>query len=105
MGDCAQTPWHGEQGALPARAQVAHQQASFLLPEMEQRIKGGQRQARIFRFRDYGSLVSVGHSKGVGSLMGVLSGKSWFVEGLLAVLLYMSLPLGTEEGLVGKEWV
>src|SRR3546814_13907825 len=79
MGDCAQTPWHGEQGALPARAQVAHQQASFLLPEMEQRIKGGQRQERIFRFRDYGSLVSVGHSNGVGSLMGGLSGKSWFV--------------------------
>src|SRR3546814_5883123 len=51
MGDCAQTPWHGEQGALPARAQVAHQQASFLLPEMEQRIKGGKRQERIFRFR------------------------------------------------------
>src|SRR3546814_17061965 len=60
---------------------------------MEQRIKGGQRQERIFRFRDYGSLVSVGHSKGVGSLMGVLSGKSWFVEGLLARLMYMSLHL------------
>src|SRR3546814_14345364 len=63
MGDCAQTPWHGEQGALPARAPVAHQQASFLLPELAQRLKGGQRQERIFPFRDYGSLVSVGHSK------------------------------------------
>src|SRR3546814_11439298 len=60
MGDCAQTPWHGEQGALPARAQVAHQQASFLLPEMEQRIKGGQRQERIFRFRDRSEARRVG---------------------------------------------
>jgi NADH dehydrogenase len=93
MGDCAQAPWHGEQGALPARAQVAHQQASFLMAEMEQRIRGGHGQKRIFRFRDYGSLVSVGHSKGVGSLMGVLSGKNWFVEGLLARLMYMSLHL------------
>ncbi|UYO95372.1 NAD(P)/FAD-dependent oxidoreductase [Pollutimonas sp. M17] len=96
LGDCAQAPWHGHEGrqALPARAQVAHQQAGFLLSAMEQRIKGGADSGqRVFRFRDYGSLVSVGHSRGVGSLMGVLSGKSWFVEGLLARLMYMSLHL------------
>src|SRR5690606_2058907 len=91
LGDCAQAPWLGEDRPLPARAQVAHQQASFLLDTMRDRIKGQQPQAREFRFRDYGSLVSVGHSRGVGSLMGVLSGKSWFVEGWLARLMYMSL--------------
>ncbi len=96
LGDCAQAPWHGAEGqqALPARAQVAHQQADFLLAAMAKRIKGGDDAGeRPFRFRDYGSLVSVGHSRGVGSLMGVLSGKNWFVEGLLARLMYMSLHL------------
>ncbi|MFW7341414.1 NAD(P)/FAD-dependent oxidoreductase [Pollutimonas sp. H1-120] len=96
MGDCAQAPWHGSeaQQALPARAQVAHQQADFLLAAMAKRIRGGADAGeRTFRFRDYGSLVSVGHSRGVGSLMGVLSGKNWFVEGLLARLMYMSLHL------------
>src|SRR5690606_37230112 len=73
--------------------QVAHQQASFLMQTMRERIKGQEVTQRTFRFRDYGSLVSVGHSRGVGSLMGVLSGKSWFVEGMLARLMYMSLHL------------
>ncbi len=93
LGDCAQAPWIGEDRPLPARAQVAHQQASFLLDTMHERIMGRQPRDRQFQFRDYGSLVSVGHSRGVGNLMGVLSGKSWFVEGLLARLMYMSLHL------------
>ncbi len=94
FGDCAQAPWVGTERHLPARAQVAHQQADFLLETMAKRIRG-ERPAgtREFRFRDYGSLVSVGHSRGVGSLMGVLSGKNWFVEGMLARLMYMSLHL------------
>lgn len=93
MGDCAQTPWGAEGQFLPARAQVAHQQADFLLPIMAARMQGKEIGNRSFRFKDYGSLVSVGHSRGVGSLMGVLQGKSWFVEGLLARLMYMSLHL------------
>jgi NADH dehydrogenase len=52
-----------------------------------------QRARPRFHFKDYGSLVSVGHSRGVGSLMGVLSGKNWFVEGMLARLMYMSLHI------------
>ncbi len=93
LGDCAQAPWLGEDHPLPARAQVAHQQAGFLMDTLRARINGEDPGTREFRFRDYGSLVSVGHSRGVGSLMGVLSGKSWFVEGLLARLMYMSLHL------------
>jgi NADH:ubiquinone reductase (H+-translocating) len=108
MGDCAQAPWLGEDRPVPARAQVAHQQASFLLATLAQRIGGSEetgsaqvdnglaaRQGarRRFHFKDYGSLVSVGHSRGVGSLMGVLSGKNWFVEGMLARLMYMSLHI------------
>jgi NADH dehydrogenase len=93
MGDCAQANWKNEDRYLPARAQVAHQQADFLVPIMAQRIAGADPGPRAFKFRDYGSLVSVGHNRGVGTLMGVLSGKSWFVEGLVARFMYMSLHL------------
>lgn len=93
LGDCAQAVWQGQEGFLPARAQVAHQQAKFLLKTLPRRLRGQAVEPRAFTFSDYGSLVSVGHHRGVGSLMGVLSGKSWFVEGLLARLMYMSLHL------------
>ncbi len=93
LGDCAQVPWNSNDRYLPARAQVAHQQANYLLPFMAARIRGRQIATTPFVFRDYGSLVSVGHNRGVGNLMGVLSGKSWFVEGLLARWMYMSLHL------------
>src|SRR5690606_22801374 len=93
MGDCAQAPSETEGQSLPAKAQVAHQQARFVSDVRRARITGTREPARAFRFRDYGALVSVGHSEGVGSLMGVLSGKNWFVEGLLARLMYMSLHL------------
>lgn len=93
MGDCAQAPSGRAAGFLPARAQVAHQQAKFLRPIIADVIAGRAIGNREFKFRDYGSLVSVGHDRGVGSLMGVLSGRSWFVQGLLARLMYMSLHL------------
>ncbi|WP_394059838.1 NAD(P)/FAD-dependent oxidoreductase [Alcaligenes sp. WGS1538] len=94
MGDCAQVPWgEGEGRFLPARAQVAHQQASYLCKRLAALIQGKTVDEDPFVFKDYGSLVSVGHSRGVGSLMGVLSGKSWFVKGLLARVMYMSLHL------------
>jgi len=96
LGDCAQAPWVGEDRPLPARAQVAHQQASFLLDTLEQRIAGKASRdgaTQQFHFKDYGSLVSVGHNRGIGSLMGVLSGRNWFVEGMLARLMYMSLHI------------
>lgn len=93
MGDCAQAPWPAQGGQLPARAQVAHQQAQYLHGVLAARIRGTALPDEVFRFKDYGSLVSVGHNRGVGNLMGVLAGKSWFVEGLLARMMYMSLHL------------
>lgn len=100
MGDCAQVEW--EDGRfLPARAQVAHQQADYLLTELAARINGTATGGKPFVFKDYGSLVSVGHNKGVGSLMGVLTGKSFFVEGLLARLMYMSLHLMHHMAILG----
>jgi NADH dehydrogenase len=44
-----------------------------------------------FRYRDFGSLVSLGEYSTIGSLMGFLSGKSYRVEGWFARLMYLSL--------------
>jgi NADH dehydrogenase len=93
FGDCAQAAWGSHDAFLPARAQVAHQQSSFLYPLLAQRIQGQAITSRPFAYRDYGSLISIGHRRVVGSLMGVLTGKGLFVEGLFARLMYMSLHL------------
>src|SRR6516162_2872375 len=42
-------------------------------------------------YRDFGSLVSLGEYSTVGSLMGKLVGRSFFVEGYFARLMYVSL--------------
>ena len=89
IGDCAACPGPGPGGFLPPRAQAAHQQASHVLAQIGRRLKGQPLQP--FRYRDFGSLVSLGHYSTVGSLMGVLVGKSLMVEGYFARLMYRSL--------------
>lgn len=101
LGDCAEAPWYGESKALPAKAQVAHQQAIYLQKVLRARVTGRSQPEQPFRFRDYGSLVSVGHAEGVGSLMGVLSDKNLFVEGMLARFMYMSLHLRHHMAVLG----
>jgi len=92
LGDCAACPWPeaGREGAiLPPRAQVARQQAAMLVRTVDARLRG--RPLPTFRFRDYGSLVSLGELSAVGTLMGRLIGRSLFVQGLIARLMYASL--------------
>jgi NADH:ubiquinone reductase (H+-translocating) len=101
LGDCAQAPWTAQSKFVPARAQAAHQQASYLFKKLTARIKGRPSAHRPFDYQDRGSLVSVGQAEGVGSLMGVLSGKSLFVEGQLARLIYMSLHLMHHQAVIG----
>jgi NADH dehydrogenase len=88
IGDCAAAPWGSSGKTVPARAQAAHQQASYLAPALSARIQGEPEMQRGFEFRDLGSLVSIGHAEGVGSLMGVLSGRKLLVEGWIARLMY-----------------
>ena len=90
LGDCAACPWEGHRDNVPPRAQAAHQQASFLLKALNKRLQG-QTNLPKFRYRDYGSLVNLGHYSTVGNLMGALSGGSLFVEGLIARFMYQSL--------------
>jgi NADH:ubiquinone reductase (H+-translocating) len=45
----------------------------------------------IFRFRDFGSLVSLGELSAVGNLMGRLIGGNLLIQGMIARWMYVSL--------------
>jgi NADH dehydrogenase len=90
IGDCAAAPWVGREGVtVPPRAQAAHQQASHLVAQMRRRLDG--RPLKPWRYRDFGSLVSLGEYSTVGNLMGALVGGNLWVEGLFARAMYRSL--------------
>jgi NADH dehydrogenase len=87
LGDCAACPWRG--GTVPPRAQAAHQQALHLYRQIRRRLAGKPLQE--YRYRDFGSLVSLGKFGTVGNMIGGLTGRSFMVEGALARLMYVSL--------------
>ncbi|MCE2721742.1 MAG: NAD(P)/FAD-dependent oxidoreductase [Burkholderiales bacterium] len=88
LGDCAACPW--QQGRnVPPRAQSAHQQASHMLKTIKRRLAGEM--PLRFQYRDFGSLVSLGTSESVGTLMGFVSRGSLRVEGFVAKMFYISL--------------
>lgn len=89
FGDCAYLVPEGADAPIPPRAQAAHQEASHLYTEIQRRLKGEA--LRPFVYKDFGSLVSLGDYSTVGSLMGFVVGKSFFIEGLFARLMYRSL--------------
>jgi NADH dehydrogenase len=89
LGDCAACPWEGHQGNVPPRAQAAHQQATHLARTIERRLRGEPPEP--WRYRDFGSLVSLGDYEAVGTLMGFVSGPSIRVEGWFARMMYVSL--------------
>jgi NADH dehydrogenase len=90
LGDCAAAPWLGREGTVvPPRAQAAHQQASHLVVQLRHRLEG--RPLQPWRYRDFGSLVSLGEFSTVGNLMGSLSGGSLWLEGWFARMMYLSL--------------
>ena len=89
IGDCAACPRRGFAQPVPPRAQAAHQMASHMVRQVERLLAGAPPEP--FRYRDFGSLVSLGEYSAVGSLMGFLVGKSMFIEGYFARLMYRSL--------------
>jgi NADH dehydrogenase len=99
MGDCAAAPWKDGR-TIPARAQAAHQQADYLAKVLTARL-AERRHDQPFVYRDFGSLVSLGENRGVGSLMGGLGGPNFFVEGLIAKWIYMSLHLAHHRAILG----
>jgi NADH:ubiquinone reductase (H+-translocating) len=99
LGDCAACPWENGRN-IPARAQAAHQQASYLAKVLLARLREGHVD-KPFVYRDFGSLVSLGEGRGVGTLMGGLAGKNFFVEGLIAKWMYISLHLMHHQAILG----
>jgi NADH dehydrogenase len=93
IGDCAACAWplaHGGTGGLvPPRAQAAHQQASHVAAQIRRRLAG--KPLKDYRYRDFGSLVSLGEYSTVGNMMGGLIGGSLMIEGAFARVMYVSL--------------
>jgi NADH dehydrogenase len=93
IGDCAQCAWPeangGKGGFVPPRAQAAHQQASHMAAQIKRRMAG--QPLKPYRYRDFGSLVSLGEFSTVGNMMGGLIGGSLMVEGWFARIMYVSL--------------
>ncbi len=88
LGDCAACAWKDDR-SVPPRAQSAHQQASHLVTTIKRRMAG--KSPTDFRYRDFGSLVSLGNYQSVGTLMGFVAKGSVRVEGLVAKMFYISL--------------
>lgn len=93
LGDCAACPCPDEEGGrggiVPPRAQAAHQQASHLFEQIKRRLSN--KSLRPYRYKDFGSLVSLGKFSTVGNMMGGLIGKNLMIEGYFAKLMYLSL--------------
>ncbi len=99
IGDCAACPRPGEATPIPPRAQAAHQMASHMLLQIDRRLKG--KPLEPFRYRDFGSLVSLGKFSTVGNLMGFVVGRGLFIEGFFARMMYRSLYKMHEAALHG----
>ncbi|QJR10221.1 NADH dehydrogenase [Usitatibacter rugosus] len=88
IGDCAAAPWT-EGKTVPPRAQAAHQQSSHLVKTIKRRLAG--KASQPYHYRDFGSLISLGHYDTIGQLMGFAGGGRMRVEGYLAKLFYVAL--------------
>lgn len=86
MGDCSACPQDDGKTTVPPRAQSAHQQATTLAQSLARMLDG--KSLLEFTYKDYGSLVSLGHYSTVGSLMGAIAKGSVFIEGHIAKWMY-----------------
>jgi NADH dehydrogenase len=100
IGDCAACPIPGTTMNVPPRAQAAHQQASFMVKQIKALLNGGKLGEYVYK--DFGSLVTLGRHNTVGSLMGFLVGRNFFIEGYVARLMYRSLYKMHEAALHGS---
>lgn len=90
LGDCAACPWPEKGGFVPPRAQAAHQQASHIASQISCLL--ANKPLRSYRYRDFGSLVSLGEYTAVGNMLGGgMIGGSLMIEGFFARVMYSSL--------------
>src|SRR5258706_13695438 len=88
IGDCAACPWQ-EGKLVPPRAQAAHQQASHLVKTISGRLRGVP--PKPYRYRDFGSLVSLGAYDTLGPLIGLILREEVRLEGWLPRVIYVFL--------------
>jgi NADH dehydrogenase len=60
-----------------------------MVGQIRRRLAG--RPLKPYRYRDFGSLVSLGEYSTVGNLMGSLVGGNMWIEGYFARVMYLSL--------------
>lgn len=84
FGDCAHCQPEAQEQPLGPRAQVASQQASFLVDALKAHVRG--QSIPMFKFTDKGSLISLSHNNAVGELLGQVN-----VQGFVAKSMYVSL--------------
>ena len=84
FGDCASCP-QGDNTFVPARAQAAHQQASFLVRALGAYLK--KKPLPLYWYNDYGSLISLGQHNSVGHVLT----KNKIMKGKIARFAYWSL--------------
>lgn len=88
IGDCAQFT-NPDGSRVPPRAQSAHQMASTCYTNLIALLN--HRPLKVYKYTDHGSLISLASYSTVGSLMGNLGKGSFFIEGRIARLVYISL--------------
>ena len=87
--------WRGIADAARTRGMTR----AHLIGQIEARIAG--KPLTAFKYRDFGSLVSLGHYSTVGSLMGFIRGRNMLIVGLFARMMYRSLYKMHERALHG----
>src|SRR5271155_5408886 len=85
IGDCASCTLPGMANPLPPTAQVAHQEANFMVKTVNARLRGDKPLPQ-FGYRDFGSLVSLADYTALGVLRHNVK-----IQGLIARLAYRSL--------------
>ncbi|MBQ0760610.1 MAG: NAD(P)/FAD-dependent oxidoreductase [Zhongshania sp.] len=88
IGDCASCALPSG-GFAPPRAQAAHQMATLVYKNILRSHRN--KPLREFRYRDYGSLVSLSNFNTVGGLMSGFVGSEMRIGGPIARLAYLSL--------------
>ena len=81
--------WPERNTVVPPRAQTAHQQSTHLAGQLPRKLAG--QAPTPWRYRDFGSLVSLGEYSTVGNLMASLSRGNFWIEGWFARMMYQSL--------------
>lgn len=89
FGDCAACLQQDGETLCPPRAQVAHQQATYLSKLLVARLDGNA-PSTPYIYKDLGSLVSLSSYSTIGKLMGNLTGDV-MVSGRVARWIYLSL--------------